>query len=142
MSCWYAVKSAPARHAIDSAGSRSMGCAGMGSDSKERAAEYAGRVAMRLARIQIVRARGLSAIEQRNQFGSTGVVAGMTARARDAAAEHQAAVGVEQERLAGRRRAKPLRFAPAVVAHDGDARQRGGRPPRIRLLPAVRKPVR
>ena len=69
---------------------------------EQRAAEHA-----------MSRVRRLLAIEQRDQRGAARVVAGMPARAGDAAAEEQLAAGVVQERLPGCRRAEPLRLAPS-----------------------------
>ena len=77
------------------------------------------------------------AVEQRDERRPAGVVAGVAARAGDAAAEDQPAAGVVEERLAGGHHAEPLRLRAVVVAHDGDVGQRRGGAPRVGLLPAV-----
>ena len=55
-------------------------------------------------------------VQQRDELTAPGVVARMAACAGDAAAEQQCAIGVEEQRLAGRRGAETTGLAPAVVA--------------------------
>ena len=71
--------------------------------------------------LTLVGGAGSRVIEQGDdQRRASGVVAGMPARAGDAAAEEQRAAGVVEKRLAGCRGAEPPRLEAIVVAHDRD----------------------